>query len=108
MKYWCLTTKKPEPFSTRKTKFYFTSESDADVFVWKLRNHMCHVEFDKTEEDVILPENKLRYINDDPIKRAESNLSWGFNFDRMYGDDKPTAEENEFIHHLMNIARNNR
>ena len=49
MKYCLLTTKKNKPYGGLdvKAKFYFKSEENADKFVHTLRQHLCHVEFDK-------------------------------------------------------------
>lgn len=105
MKYCLLTTKKNKPYGGLdvKAKFYFRTEENADKFVHTLRQHLCHVEFDKSFED-ICPDIYKRYLDEDPVKFAENNLHWGWTFDEYYGDDKLTDEENSFVQHIMNIA----
>lgn len=105
MKVVVLATKKPEPYSNIKTKFYFKDHQDAKVFLDVFKDHWCHVDFDETEEDIDDNDKRLDYINDDPKKRAESNLSWGFAFEKMYGDDKLTKYEESWIENFMKEVR---
>lgn len=102
-----LKTKKNNVYSGKPSIFYFYTDEEADKFLYVFKNHWCHVEFEKSETNISESEYKKwkEYMDKDPVKRAENNLSWGFNFARDHNDDRLTAAEESFVHKLMEIGR---
>lgn len=102
MQVYILETKKARPIRGDKVSFYFKDKKDADVFIYVFKDHWCHVDFEGRYQNISDYEynSHLEFMNQDPIKRAESNLSWGFSFARSHGDDELTIDERSFIRQI--------
>ena len=99
MQVYILETKKTG-LRGEKVSFYFKDKRDADAFVYVFKDHWCHVDFEGRYQIVSDYDKHIEFMNQDPIKRAESNLSWGFNFARSHGDDELTIDERSFIRQI--------
>lgn len=69
--------------------FYFKGMEECEEFIKKLNGHLCFIPWKKPIEVPIskVPDIKKEYLNVDPIKRAEGNLSWGFSALRFHNID---------------------
>lgn len=87
-----------------KPVFYFRTRDDCNKFLNVFKDHWCNIRW---KDPVEIPYNtKLssydeKTLDEDPKKRAESNLSWGFNLARYYGDDKLKPSQQAFIDKMM-------
>lgn len=80
--------------------FYFKNDEDCDKFVYVFEDHWCNVKWNReTIPDLPFIDQN---IHEDPVKRAEDNLKWGFNSSFIDERDKqPTSEQREILHSLM-------
>ena len=65
----------------RNETFYFNNIEDCRIFMDVFKDHWCNIIWEKPIEvpDCSIPYEELGFNNKDPKKRAEDNLSWGFN-----------------------------
>lgn len=86
----------------RNEDFYFNNMEDCKIFMKVFKDHWCNVVWEKPIEVTSVPRDKSTYINDDPKKRAESNLKWGFNSAWANKTDRElTREQNAFVNTLV-------
>lgn len=83
--------------------FYFHNMKDCKDFLYVFEDHFCNVPW---KTPIELPDNT--YVNSDvrrsmdepPKKRAEDNLSWGFNLERRLSIGM-TNGQNDFVESMM-------
>ena len=95
---------KKNTYNQEHTEFHFKDNESADKFLYVFKDHWCHVSFDKIKEDKPISKSLEEELAKDPKKRAEDNLSWGFNLAKDYGDDKTTAYESSVIERIINMT----
>lgn len=91
---------KNEPF----TAFYFKNMQDCESFMYVFKDHWCNIEWDRPIEKPDfseMSEYQRKSLNKNPKKRAEDNLSWGFNLSRHLNLEF-TDEEKSFILTMLN------
>lgn len=84
--------------------FYFRTLDDCRKFLYVFKDHWCNVKWKtpvEVPDDIKLPEARRDLLDMDPKKRAEANLSWGFNHARLHGDGGLTSEQQRELVYLM-------
>ena len=83
---------------------YFNTIEECNEYMKVFKDHWCNIRW---KTPVVVPDNtsltdyeKSRLLKS-PKERAESNLSWGFNMERFYGDDKLTNNQITFVNNLV-------
>lgn len=82
-----------------QNSFYFHNIDDCNKFKFVFHDHMCNVPWNPPKEvpdDMVIPDRKREYMDLDPVKFAEGNLSWGFNLMKCISIGL-TEEQNVFV-----------
>lgn len=96
-----------EPYKNeREGNFYFKTMEECKSFLYVFKDHWCNIPWDIPKEvssdKANLTNYQIRSLEVDPKKRAEENLSWGFNFIKYHDLNKTTEEQILFIQRLQN------
>lgn len=84
--------------------FYFYNIDDCRKFMYVFKDHWCNVPWKEPVEisdSTYIDSNARRYMSVPPKKRAEDNLSWGFNLVKRLGINL-NNEQNDFVNSMMN------
>ena len=90
---------KLQPKDEPTTAFYFKTMRDCEAFIYVFKDHWCNVEWNEPIErpDFFeMSKYQRESLDKDPKKRAESNLSWGFNLCRK-SNIGLTDSQNAFV-----------
>lgn len=88
----------------RNVDFYFNNIKDCEIFKSVFKDHWCNVTWEEPVEVNSVPYEKSEYINDDPKKRAEDNLKWGFNsIWASEVDGELTEDQQSFVNSMTRI-----
>lgn len=83
--------------------FYFHTMQDCKDFMYVFKDHWCNVPWNTPVEitsDTYISEDLKREMDKPPKKRAQDNLSWGFNLVERLDIDL-TKEQNNFVKSMM-------
>lgn len=84
--------------------FYFHTLEECNIFKYTFRDHWCNIKWEKPIEisnNTHISEYQRKSMDKDPKKRAEDNLSWGFNRSEN-SNSGLTREQNNFIQNMIN------
>lgn len=88
----------------RNETFYFKDMEDCNRFLEVFEDHFCNVPWKTPEQKTInsIPPIEVQItMNMDPVKRAEKELSWGFNLCKTNNIGE-TPEQIAFVKDLIN------
>lgn len=87
--------------------FHFRTMDDCKKFMYVFQDHWCNIPW---EDPVEIPDytkiNDDRYIDADPVARAEDNLSWGFSALRFHNMDTLTGEQQSMLSGMVSVMVN--
>jgi hypothetical protein len=89
---------------TPSSVFYFRTLDDCRKFLYVFKDHWCNVKWKppvEVPDGTSISSTQRAQIGVDPKKRAEANLSWGFNYARLHGDDGLTPRQQRELVYLM-------
>lgn len=78
--------------------------NDCEKFIYVFKDHWCNIEWEnpaKVPDNLKISDYERKALDKDPVERAESNLSYGFNLVRYCGKDKLIKEQSLFIKEII-------
>lgn len=85
--------------------FYFHNMNDCNKFKHVFKDHWCNVKWKPPVEKDNFPEcssNGRKNMDEDPVKRAEDSLSWGFNLVKDKPEGNLTDHQKSIVESIMN------
>lgn len=84
--------------------FWFKTITDCNAFKYVFKDHWCNINWNPIEivtDPYSIPNERYTHWDDDPKKRADDLLTWGFSWVKAHGGDNLTHEQQRFVNDMV-------